>query len=79
MERKESITTKVQPFVEGTHQHQNGFNSRDQRARYQKLPIYSCSITIGFHFDLSQKSIYQEAETRKCKSETIRAYYDNGI
>ena len=37
------------------------------------------AMTIGFHFDLSQKSICQEAETRQCESETIRAYYDNGI
>ena len=34
---------------------------------------------IGFYFDRSQKSICQETKTWKCKSETIRAYYDNGI
>ena len=28
--REESFSTKVQPFVEGIHQHQDGFNSRDQ-------------------------------------------------
>lgn len=27
--REESISKKVQPFVEGIHQHQDGFNSRD--------------------------------------------------
>ena len=35
MEREESISTKVQPFVEGIHPHQDGFNSRDQRTRRQ--------------------------------------------
>ena len=28
VEREESISTKVQPFVEGTHQHQNGFREK---------------------------------------------------
>jgi hypothetical protein len=26
--REESISTKVQPFVEGIHQHQNGFREK---------------------------------------------------
>ena len=32
----------------------------------KKLPFNSCSITIGFHFDRSQKSIHQETKTWKC-------------
>ena len=77
--KEKTISTKVQPFVEGIHQHQNGFNCRDQRTRRQKLLVNSCSITIGFDFDRSQKSIRQETKTWKCKPETIRAHYDNGI
>ena len=31
----------------------------------------SCSITIGFDFDRSQKSICQEAEIRQCESKAV--------